>query len=176
MRPSPAEFGVFYSSYVERVPETDVVSVLESQLAEVGAFWISIPEDVGSVVHPPYTWSIRQVLEHVADAEQIFGYRLLRISRGDQTPLPGYDENVYATACLEQPAPLADITVRFVSLRRANLRLIRHLSPAAWDRTGTMSDTPVTVRALAYMLAGHVRHHADILRKRLGRMAGAGTT
>ena len=107
------------------------------------------------------------------DGERIFGYRLLRIARADLTPLPGFDEHFFAEASEEHPAPLADIIASFDALRRANILLIRNLPEAAWNRVGTMSGSSVTVRALAYILAGHIRHHDAILRHRLPILAGS---
>ncbi len=170
MRPDPTEYASFFSGYVNLVPEADIVSVLRDQLNEIPQFWRTIPETAAAVVHPPYSWSIRQVMDHLVDGERIFGYRLLRIARGDTTPLAGFDENFYATASEEHPWPLSDIVESFASLRRANVLLIKNLSDAAWDRAGTTSGSHITVRALAWILAGHIRHHDEILRKRLAAL------
>ncbi len=125
MRPDPSEYAPYYAGYVDLVPETDILPILDSQAREVESFWRSIPENAASEVHAPYTWSIRQVLDHLVDGERIFGYRLLRISRGDSTPLSGFDEHLYAEASEENPAPLADIIDSFAGLRRANYLLIK---------------------------------------------------
>lgn len=167
MRPESTEYASFYAGYVNLVPEADILSVLQMQLDDVSQFWRTIPESSASVIHPPYSWKIRQVLDHLVDGERIFGYRLLRIARGDATPLPGFDEHFYAAASEEQPSPLSDIVESFECLRRANILLIRNLPDAAWDRAGTASGSLITPRALAWILAGHVRHHDVILRKRL---------
>lgn len=171
MKPDPTEYSEFYAGYTRLVPEDDVLKVLEQQLAEISDFWRRIPESEAAVIHPPYSWKIRQVLDHLVDGERIFGYRLLRIARGDSTPLPGFDEHFFAEASEERPAPLADIIASFEALRRANILLIRNLPESAWNRVGTMSDSPITVRALAYILAGHIRHHDVILRQRLPDLA-----
>ena len=167
MRPEPTEYASFYAGYVDKVPELEILPVLEAQLQDVVAFWRKIPEGLANVVHAPYTWKVRQVLDHLVDGERIFGYRLLRIARGDTTPLEGFDEDAYALASEEYPAPLCDIVESFETLRRANILLIKNLSEAAWSRLGTSNGTPITVRALAYIMAGHIRHHDAILRKRL---------
>ena len=167
MRPDPSECAMFYRGYIDQIPETDIVGVLQSQLSEVCQFWRTIPEELAASVQPPYTWKLRQVLDHLVDGERIFGYRLHRIARGDATPLPGFDEQHYAVASEEHPAPLSDIIAAFESLRMANLLLIRNLADAAWDRAGTTSGSHITARALIYILAGHVRHHDVVLRKRL---------
>lgn len=167
MKPAHTEYSEFYAGYIRLVPEDDVLNVLEQQLIEISDFWRRIPESEAAVIHPPYAWKIRQVLDHLVDGERIFGYRLLRIARGDSTPLPGFDEHFFAEASEERPAPLADIIGSFEALRQANILLIRNLPESAWSRAGTMSDSPITVRALAYILAGHIRHHDAILRQRL---------
>lgn len=166
-RPDASEYGEFYAGYVAKVPAGDVIQILDHQLRDVLEFWRSIPESSASLVHPPYTWNVRQVLDHLVDGERVFGYRLFRISRGDETPLAGYDENSYAQASEEHPAPLASIVESFEMLRRANMNLIRNLPEAAWNRTGTTNNCRITTRALIFILAGHVFHHDVILRKRL---------
>ena len=167
MRPEATEYASFYAGYVNLVPETDILAVLQTQLSDVSVFWRSIPESAATLIHPPYSWRIRQVLDHLVDGERIFGYRLLRIARGDMTPLPGFDEHFYAEASEECPSPLSDIVGSFEALRQANVLLIRNLADAAWDRAGTASGSRITARALAWILAGHVRHHDVILQKRL---------
>ncbi len=168
MRPDSTEFAPFYAGYVSLVSESDIEASLKEQVAEIELFWRSIPEDVASVVHEPYRWKVRQVLEHLVDGERIFGYRLLRILRGDETPLPGFDEHFYADASEEFPRKLTAITDSMVALRQANILLLENLPESAMKRTGVASGSRVSVRALAYILVGHVRHHDVVLRKRLG--------
>lgn len=167
MRPSPNDYSPQAAGYVALVPEVDILPVLQHQLEHTVPWWQTFPESAAQSVHPPYTWELRQALHHIADAERIFGYRLLRIARGDQTPLPGFDENPYADTTLELNCSLADIIVEFASLRQANLILLRSLPTRAWDRWGTASSARVTVRGLAYIMAGHVRHHDAALKKRM---------
>lgn len=167
MRPEPNDYSPQAAGYVALVPETDIVPVLQDQLDATVAWWRTFPESAKCEVHPPYTWELRQALHHIADAERIFGYRLLRIARGDQTPLQGFEENDYADITLELSCSLADIVNEFAALRQANLCVLKSLPPQAWDRAGTASGARVTVRALAFILAGHVRHHDAALRKRM---------
>ena len=167
MRPTRDEYSDFFAGYINLVPENDVLPVLEQQLVEIPVVWRGITESEATAIHAPYTWKIRQVLDHLVDGERIFGYRLLRIARGDTTPLPGFDENFFAEASEERPAPLSDIIASFESLRLANILLIRNLPDAAWSRMGIMSGSPASARALAFILAGHIRHHDAILRRRL---------
>ncbi len=150
------------------VPEEDILPVLEQQLVNDVAWWRTFPESEAHTVHAPYTWELRQVIQHLADAERVFGFRLVCFARGDQNAMPGFSEDDFATQSLELSATLADTITEFECLRRANLIAIRSLPEAAWDRAGTASGARVTVRALAYILAGHVRHHDKPLKQRMG--------
>jgi len=169
MRPEPNDYSPQAAGYVALVPEADIVPVLQDQLDATVAWWRTFPESAKGEIHPPYTWELRQALHHIADAERIFGYRLLRIARGDQTPLQGFEENDYADISLELSCSLADIVNEFAALRQANLCALKSLPPQAWDRAGSASGARVTVRGLAYILAGHVRHHDAALRKRMNK-------
>ncbi|MDY3556087.1 DinB family protein [Gemmata sp. JC717] len=167
-RPEPTEYAPFYGTYITLVPEGDVLAAMESQLTETLAFWRAIPESQGDVCHAPYTWTVKQVLGHLIDGERIFGYRALRFARGDSTPLPGFEENDYAKAGSYERLTVAALVSEFEAVRRSSLWLFRNLPAEAWARSGKANDSPVTVRALAYIVVGHVRHHGSILRKRLG--------
>jgi hypothetical protein len=169
MRPTSFEFSPQAAGYVALVSEDDILPALQEQLDASVAWWRSFPESAANAVHAPYTWEIRQVLQHLADCERIFGYRLLRIARGDRTPLQGFEEDAYAAASLETQSTLADIITEFACLRQANLSVLRSLPAAAWERIGTASGAAVSVRGLAYILAGHVRHHERPLGQRMGQ-------
>lgn len=168
-RPLASEHAPFYAGYVALVPEVDVMGVLESQAREVDALLRSIPETQAGVLHPPYTWTIKQVIGHLIDGERIFAYRALRIARGDATPLPGFDENAYARSGEFDRLKGAQFADEFAAVRRSTVLLFRHLPDAAWSRAGTANGSPISVRASAFIIAGHVRHHVAIIRKRLGR-------
>jgi hypothetical protein len=166
-RPSPTEYAPYYGKYVALVPEDDILAALEAQLAELLALLRAVPEEEGNVRHPPYTWSVKEVVGHLTDGERIFGYRALRFARGDTTPLPGFDENEYARVAGFDNSPLADLVLEFEAVRRSHLWLFRNLPEAAWARVGEANGSAVSVRALAYIIAGHGRHHTAILRRRL---------
>jgi DinB superfamily len=165
--PDATEYAPYYAKYVSLVPDAEIVSALATQLEEMRRFLGAIPEAQGNLRHPPYTWSIKEVVGHLTDSERVFGYRALRFARGDATPLPGFDENVYARAAEFDRLPLGDLVAEFEALRRSHVLLFRGLTAAAWSRTGTANGAAITVRALAYILVGHGRHHTAILRKRL---------
>ena len=104
-RPGPTEYAPFYAGYIDLVPEADIVATLAAQLDETLALLRPLPEAVGDVRHPPYTWTVKEVVGHLTDAERVFGYRALRFARGDTTPLPGFDENAYAAGRRVRPGP-----------------------------------------------------------------------
>ncbi len=167
LRPAATEYAPFYATYVDLVTEDDTVAALAVQLDEVTALLQPVPEATGNVAHPPYTWTVKDVVSHLIDGERVFAYRALRFARNDATPLAGFEENGYAQAARANDTPLADLVDEFAALRRANVLLFRRLPAEAWSRGGVASDNFVTVRALAAIMIGHVRHHANILKKRL---------
>jgi hypothetical protein len=125
VRPTPEEYAPFYETYVKLVPEVDVVSALESQLDDSLFLLHSISEDDSLLRHAPYTWSTREVVGHMTDAERVFGYRALRFARADPTPLPGFDEGAYAKAAHFDRRELRDLAAEFEAVRRANVHLFR---------------------------------------------------
>jgi hypothetical protein len=168
-RPQPGEYAEYYERYISLVPEGDILIILSTQLDETTSLLGKVTETEGNTRHPPYTWSVKEVVGHLIDAERIFGGRAFRFARGDATPLPSFDENAYAREGHFDARLVIDLAEEFETVRRLNLYLFKHLSADHWLRTGVASDNTVSVRALAYIMAGHVRHHAAILRKRLAR-------
>jgi hypothetical protein len=171
-RPDLDEYASYYVNYVNLVPEEDILAALRSESASTRAFLDGVPEGEAGRKHPPYTWTVREVVGHMIDAERIFGYRALRFARGDETPLPGFDENAYAESAESDHRPLADLAAEFQAVRLSNLALFAGLSESAWSRRGVANGQPVSVRGLAYILVGHERHHGAILRKRLAQARG----
>jgi hypothetical protein len=168
-RPEPAEYSPANGTYITLVPEADILAVLEGQLEEMLALFHGVTEEQGNTRHPPYTWSVKEVIGHVTDAERVFGYRALCFARRDATPLPGFDENAYVRSAGFDAYRLRDLVAEFEFLRRSHLCFFRGLPAEAWQRRGVANGNPVSVRALAYILAGHARHHGAILRRRLQR-------
>jgi hypothetical protein len=166
-RPGAGEHAPYYGAYVDLVPDGDIVAQLKSQRESVVAFLRTIPESRSTILHPPYTWTIRQVVGHLTDGERIFGYRALRIARGDTTALPGFDENEYARAPEFANVDLARLVDEFDAVRASTIALYENLAPESWSRRGHANGQPVSVRALAYITVGHTIHHANIVRKRL---------
>lgn len=168
-KPEPTEYAGFFANYVNLVTEPDPLPVLAAQLDDALAFLRTVSEVDASVLHAPYTWTFKEVIGHVADGERVFGYRALRFARGDTTPLPGFDEMLFAAHAESNRLPFAEILSDYEAARRANVSLFRSLPDAAWARGGEANGAYLSVRALACVIVGHTRHHLNILKKRLGR-------
>ena len=165
-RPEESEYAPFYGGYVGRVPETDVLAVLERQPEELRSLAGRFAGERERFRYAPGKWSVREVLGHMVDAERVFGFRAFCFGRGERAALPGFDENDYVAAAGDDARPLAAIVEEFALARAANLPVLRGLDAAAWDRVGTASGKPISVRALAFVMAGHARHHAAVLQER----------
>ena len=165
-RPAEGDYDAWYASYVSAVPEGDVVGFLRRQRGEALALLGSIPAERAGFRYAPGKWSIAEVVGHVIDAEWIFTTRALRIARGDETPLPGFDSDEYAVRAGQAGRSLESLAEELGHLRSANLALFSSFDETALDRRGTASDRPITVRAQLYIIAGHAAHHLDVLRER----------
>jgi hypothetical protein len=165
-RPDATEYPPFYARYVAGVPETDVVAALRDSGREIDAVLGAIPDARGGFRYGPDKWTIREVIGHMIDAERIFGYRALRLARGDATPLPGFEENDYARAAGSDARSLADLVDELRIVRESTVRLFQSFPADAWMRRGVVNGREVSVRALAYITAGHARHHLGVLRER----------
>lgn len=167
-RPGDHECFDYHRDYVAKVPDGSILDTLDQQLVSTPAFIRAIAPAEFQIIHEPYGWSIRTVLEHCCDAERVFGYRILRFATGDQTDLPGWNENEYASCGYGDAPDLETLASEFAALRQSNLCLLKRLEDAAWDRLGLADGRHVSVRTLAWLMAGHWLHHEAILRKRLG--------
>ena len=165
-RPSADEYASFYETYVSLVPDGDVVGTLSRQLDETLALLRNVPAAQEDFSYEPGKWSVKEVVGHMTDAERIFSYRALCIARGDKANLPGMDQDDYMSSATFSKRRLPDLAAEFEYVRRATLSLLRHLDEGAWLRRGTANDNEITVRALAYILAGHEAHHVNVLRER----------
>jgi uncharacterized damage-inducible protein DinB len=165
--PLPDEYAPYYAKYVGRVPAGDIVRTLEENARETDALLRS--EGARALADHRYAegkWSVKEVVGHLTDAERVFAYRMLRIARGDTTPLAGFDENAYTPAGEFDARTIDDLLEEFLAVRHATIRLVRGLPVDAWTRRGTASDNPVSVRALAFIIVGHEQHHRAILEQR----------
>ena len=164
--PDRDEAAEYYFRYIDRVPAGDIVRTLEEQGNETFAFLESIPERRSLHRYAPDKWSVRSVVGHLNDCERLFVFRAFWFARGFDTELPSFDQNVAVDAADADDRAWSDLINEFRSVRAATLTFFRSLPESAWDRRGIASGNPFTVRALAYLAAGHVMHHVSILRER----------
>lgn len=165
-RPQPDEAAPYYSTYIDLVAGDDVIAELESQLEPTLRLAASISEEQSLHRYAPDKWSIRQLLSHVSDTERVFVYRALWFARGFEGPLPSFDQNVAVPAACADQFSWASHVDEFHAVRLATVAFFRHLPPGAWTRSGIASGNPMTVRAIAYIIAGHSAHHLAILQER----------
>jgi len=165
--PAAGEFAEFYAGYIQRAQARgDVFATLSQQLEDLNAELGSLTDEQALFRDAPGEWSIKEVLGHLNDGERVFSYRLLRISRNDATPLPGFEQNDFVREAGFDAHPFKDILQEFEHLRRTNLLAIRNLTDEALVRLGTASGYPVSTRALIYIMVGHVDHHLESLREK----------
>lgn len=165
-RPDATEFAPYYGRYVDKPGDGDIVATLESDRLAFADLLRGIPEEKAGHRYAEGKWSIRELLGHVIDAERVFAYRALRFGRGDTTELPGFEQDVFVRGANFEERTLTDLTSELEHVRAATIDLFRSFSDEALQRKGVASGNPVTVRALAWITAGHARHHFDILRER----------
>jgi uncharacterized damage-inducible protein DinB len=167
-RPQPDEYAEYYGRYIDKVPDGDVIAMLESQGNATQKLLASIGEEKAGYRYEPGKWSIKQLVGHITDSERVFAYRLLAFARGEKQPLPGFDQDEYMETANFDARSLAELAEDLASTRHATLTMVRSLDDEAWSRRGIASDNPVSARALAWIIAGHERHHLNILRERYG--------
>ncbi len=165
--PTAEEYAPYYGRYVEKVGP-DSLAALEAQAKGTAALLATTPESLGEHRYAPGKWSVKEVIGHLSDSERVFSYRALRIGRGDTIDLPGFDENQFVPAGRFERRTLADIAAEFAAVRAATLALFRSFDADAVLRMGSANGQPVSVRALAAILAGHELHHLGLLRERYG--------
>jgi len=165
-RPLDAEAAQYYFTYINQVIGEDIISIIEGQLDQSLALLAGISEEASLHRYAPGKWSIRQVLNHVSDTERAFAFRALWFARGFDAPLPGYDQNIAASGAGADNVSWAAHVEEFRCVRLSTISLFRNMPAEAWMRSGVASDNPFTVRAMAFIIAGHVEHHVAILRER----------
>jgi uncharacterized damage-inducible protein DinB len=165
-RPQPGEYAPYYERYVSLVQGEDVLHALDQQRRQTMLLLSGRDDADGDFRYAPGKWSAKELLGHVCDTERVFAYRALRISRGDATPLEGFEQDDYVRNGPFANRPLADLVEEFIAVRRATLSLLRNLDEAAWLRRGVANKHEVSVRGLAYIIAGHELHHRGILQEK----------
>lgn len=165
-RPQPGEVAPYYFTYIDQVRGEDPLAAIEGQIEELEPLLKEISEEKSLHRYSPGKWSIRQVLNHVSDTERAFAFRALWFARGFDTPLPSYEQEIAAAGAKADDVSWAAHVEEFKGVRRATISLYRNLPREAWRRSGIASGNPFTVRALAFIIAGHVTHHARIVREK----------
>ncbi|MFF2449500.1 DinB family protein [Neobacillus sp. NPDC058068] len=165
-RPLENEYPNYYVPYVKLVPEGDLLSILKENLVDTAALLESLSEEDSHFRYASGKWSIKEVLGHMADTERIMSYRLLRIGRGDQTPLAGFNENDYIDGSQFDQLPIKNILEDFAATRNATITLIQNMPDEAWAKRGIANETDITSQAIAYIIAGHAIHHLKIIHER----------
>ncbi len=166
MRPDRSESAEYYFTYIDKVPDGDICAILEHQQADTLLLLRSVSEQQSLHRYAPDKWSIREVVGHLNDTERVFAFRALWFARGFDSPLPSFDQNVAVPASGADSRSWTSHVDEFGAVRQATVALFRNLAPDAWNRRGTASGNPFSVRALAWIAAGHVAHHAGIVRER----------
>lgn len=157
-----------FQRYLDLAPEEDCAIALQIQLdQEIPRFQL-ISEDQATIVHPPYQWTIKEVVGHMSDTERVFAYRALRFARGDTTPLPGFDQDAYMLTANFNDRSYEELLRELTLVRQSTIELFRTLPKEAFDRKGTASGYVWTVRNLGRCCVGHVRHHLEIVQRRVG--------
>lgn len=175
-RPAPHEYPAYAAKYVARVPEDDVLAALGASMRDTVAFVLAAdPQRASQWRYEPGKWTLCEVIGHICDTERILAYRILRIARGDQTPLPSFDENAFAANAPYGHWTPEALAAELQTVRAASISLLAALPAEAWGRSGTASEHPVTVRGLAWFLCGHERHHLAILKERYSAVLAEGT-
>lgn len=166
-RPNQGEYSDYVGQYLVNVPEEgELHEVLKAQTEEAVAFFDSLTEEQGNYRYAPDKWSIKQVLGHLIDADRIMSYRLFRITRGDSTPLPGFEENDYVSAGNYDAVSLKELIGRYQASRQSTISLYESIPDDAWTNPGNVNGNPITARAKACLIIGHERHHLNIIKER----------
>lgn len=163
-----AEYAPYYAGYIAKVPDISLRSALDESVAALLDYLTHVPEDRVNYSYAPGKWTIKECLQHIIDTERIFAYRALAIARGDKTPLPGFDQNDYMETVELSHRSFRKMIEEFRLLRQSNLAMFKTFTKEDLERTGTMSDTAVSVRGLGFIMCGHVFHHAQLYREKYG--------
>ena len=165
-RPAETEYASFNTGYISLVPENDVLPVLRNQIESLRAMAASVAPERETFRYALGKWTIRELTGHMGDCERVFGYRAFAIGRGGKEPLPGFDENTFVASAGFNQRSLSSLASELIKVREANLDFLESIGKDDWTRIGIANGAAVSVRALAYVMAGHVRHHLNILKER----------
>lgn len=165
-QPDRTEAAEYFFTYIDKARTDDILGHLETQTNQLLTFFATISEDQSLHRYEPAKWSFRETLSHINDTERVFSFRAFWIARGDESPLPGFDQDQFSAASAADSRPWASHIEEFKTIRAATMSALRSFPAEAWTRVGTASNNKVSTRALAYMIAGHAEHHRRILVER----------
>jgi hypothetical protein len=165
-RPAPSEYEPYFEAYISLVPESDVMEVLRAQLSEVRTVVRQFDVVALESLQGPYTWTPKQVLGHCIDTERVMGYRAATILGSDDADLPGFDQDEFVANADYNSVSRDDLIDEFEACRNSHVFLLKRAHELAWGRSGKADGKPISLRALAFLMAGHVRHHLAILQER----------
>ena len=166
-RPAPTDYAPWFDRYISLVPDGPIVEMLERQCEETLSLLRSLPADKAGHAYAPGKWTVAELVGHVADSERVFAYRALCFGRGETQPQPGFDEKIYAASVPGRAGlPFSAVIDDYAAVRNATLSLLRSFTPEAWERRGIANEKEISVRAQAWVIAGHERHHLKVLRER----------
>ena len=165
-RPEKSEYDPYYEGYISRVIDDDIMDTLASQPTKLNDLFTAMPDERGEYSYAEGKWSVKELLGHLIDAERMFAYRLLRISRADETPIEGFEQDIYIENALSNRRSFRDLLEEFALLRRANMIYVNNMTDDAWTRVGTANNAKISARAIIYIMAGHIEHHLGVLKER----------
>lgn len=168
MRPPATEYLDYFERYISLVPGEKVVPVLTSQIATVRGRLAGLSDTQASFRYAPDKWSVRESLGHLIDTERVFGYRALWFARGNTEPLPGMDQDPFAASAHHDACNIDELVDEFCSLRESHVQMFNHLPKEAWTRIGKASGHPLSTRAAAFIMAGHVEYHLKLFAEKYG--------
>jgi uncharacterized damage-inducible protein DinB len=170
-RPAPTEYADFYANYISKVPDGDLLNFMDLQPAEFDGLVNDLTDEQATQPPAPDKWSVKQVLGHLCDTERVMGYRILRFARADKTELEGFEQDDYVAAANSNDRSTTELLAELKTVRKATLSLLESLTSEEATRTGTADGNPISVRALAYIIAGHAQHHLELMRKQFAGKA-----
>jgi len=166
MRPKPGDYNPYYEKYINEIEGDNILKILNDQNKKTQEVLNSFPEHKGNYRYADGKWTVKEVVGHLLDSERVFAYRALCIARSEKKSLPGFEQDDYVIEGNFNSRELFDLNYEFRLLRESNLLLFRSFSEEMLNRRGTANESPVTVRALLWIIAGHEKHHLNILKER----------
>ncbi|MBX9734376.1 MAG: DinB family protein [Chitinophagaceae bacterium] len=165
-KPQTNDYPAYFGRYINLVDANDLQTAVTTYSRPLTYFFVNLPEEKADYAYAPGKWTIKDLLQHIIDTERIMSYRLLCIARGEQTALPGFEEDAYASAAHASKRSFTSLKEEFIALRKSTDLLIQSLTEEQLNNTGTASNKPTTANAIGYIIFGHIMHHKNIVEER----------